>query len=90
MNCPTTFEDAYGVAMRALCKKEGRKPLLPGSMDFTSGWKRETPDQLRLRRERVLAAVAVGKPQRVIAEELNIEFATVRRDIRVLKNEGRL
>lgn len=90
MNCPMTFEDAYGVAMRALCKKEGRKPLLPGSMDFSSGWKREVSEKLEERKTRVLEQLKTGKPQREIALILKVPVSAVKRDVRALKDEGRL
>lgn len=90
MNGSEVREEIYGAAMKALCKKEGKEARMPGCMKFGTSFHRETPAELTLRRERVLAAMATGKPQRVIAEELDIEFSAVRRDIRFLKNEGRL
>jgi DNA-binding NarL/FixJ family response regulator len=90
MNCPTTFEDEYAARFHALCKKEGRKPLLPGSMDFSSGWNREVSEKLEERKGLVLEQIKTGKPQREIALFLKIPVASVKRDVRALKDEGRL
>lgn len=86
MNCPMTLEEAYGAAMKALCRREGHRPRMPGCIN--TGTSIESSEHIKARRLRVLEARKATTSPGAIALALNITKSSVIRDVRALRVAG--